>query len=199
MIDEGYVKYRCEWTKGPALIDDKHEVLAYRDKMFQLGLIGFDTTHQVGYGNISFRDGKHFIVSGTQTGHHKQAKPEHFCRVYSYHISDNKLSCEGPIAASSESLTHAAIYELDPAIQVVIHVHHKPMWESYLDILPSTKKEVPYGTPEMAKEIFRLWRLPALPQHKILFMGGHEDGVIAFGKDFEEAAELLEYYLEQIS
>lgn len=199
MIDEGYVKYSCSWQEGPAPISANDEILSVRDKMFALKLIGYDEKHGVGYGNISIRSGGDFIVSGTQTGHHPKSHPEHFCRVTDYHFTNNSLSCEGPIAASSESLTHAAIYELDPKINAVIHVHNKNMWETYLDILPSTKKEVPYGTPEMAREIFRLWRQPALPQHKILFMGGHEDGIISFGENLEEAAEILEYYLEQIS
>ncbi|TXC85474.1 class II aldolase/adducin family protein [Luteibaculum oceani] len=198
MIDEGYIKFDIDWKQSPdKVVKANHPIFHHRDRMFDLGFIGHDTTHDVGFGNISFREsGNQFIISGTQTGHFVRIAPEHFCRVTHYHIAGNKLSCEGPIKASSESLTHAAIYELDPDINAVIHIHNNDMWQHYMDLLPTTKAEIPYGTPEMAREIFRLWRLPDLPQHKILIMAGHEGGIISFGKDFNEASERLEHYYE---
>ncbi|MGB0166119.1 MAG: class II aldolase/adducin family protein [Luteibaculum sp.] len=200
MIDEGYIKYHITWKEtdvAPIASDD--EIIAARNQMFDLNLIGYDSKNQVGYGNISKRlAANNFAISGTQTGHIPRIKPEHFTRVTDYNIAENRLSCEGPIKASSESLTHAAIYELDPAIKAVIHVHNKHIWENYNELLPTTKKDIPYGTPQMAREIFRLWRLADLPKQKILIMAGHVDGVISFDSNFEEAAERLEFYLGKL-
>ena len=36
--------------------------------------------------------------------------PGHYVKVSSFNIDDNAVQCSGPLKASSESLTHAAIY-----------------------------------------------------------------------------------------
>ena len=71
------------------------------------------------------KDKKGFLITGTQTGEIKNLNREHYTCVTDYNIEKNFIRSEGPIKASSESLTHAMIYELDPAIKVVIHVHHE--------------------------------------------------------------------------
>jgi hypothetical protein len=57
--------------------------------------------------------------------------------------------------------------------------------------LPTTNPNVPYGTPEMARETHRLFRSTALPDLQILAMGGHEDGIVVFGRTAEEAGQIL--------
>ena len=47
----------------------------------------------------------------------------------------------------------------------------------------------------MAREVERLWRRSALPDLKIFAMGGHEDGIVAFGRSAEEAGEVTLRYL----
>jgi hypothetical protein len=61
--------------------------------------------------------------------------------------------------------------------------------------LPRTAAEAGYGTPAMAEEVTRLWRERARRRTGVLVMGGHEDGVIAFGGNTEQAglALLREY------
>ena len=57
--------------------------------------------------------------------------------------------------------------------------------------VPTSDNLVPYGTPEMAKEIKRLFEETSLSNEKIMVMGGHEEGIISFGKNLEEAANVL--------
>ncbi len=47
--------------------------------------------------------------------------------------------------------------------------------------------EVPYGTPEMAREVQRLFRETDVRARRIFAMAGHKDGIVAFGQDFREA------------
>ena len=68
-----------------------------------------------------------------------------------------------------------------------------------MDNVPTTKKEVPYGTPEMANEIFRLFKETAVQQEKIIVMAGHDEGIISFGKDLEEAGEILLNFLTKFN
>jgi hypothetical protein len=43
----------------------------------------------------------------------------------------------------------------------------------------------------MAYEMTRLFKITDVQSRKILVMAGHEGGIVAFGKDFEEAFGVL--------
>ena len=47
----------------------------------------------------------------------------------------------------------------------------------------------------MAREVGRLYRSTALAEMQILAMGGHEDGIITFGRTAEEVGEVMLRYL----
>ena len=131
MIDEGYIKYECDWRQAPALpLATVAELNDWRNRFHDEQLIGYYKRHGVGFGNISIRDGnsERFIISGTQTGHIARTNQNHYAVVTACDIDTNYVSCEGPVQASSEALTHAAIYALDPAIRAIVHVHDKKLW-----------------------------------------------------------------------
>lgn len=189
-FDEGYIKFSCQWKKTDVAVTCSPKLLEARDKMHELKLIGFDEFHQVGYGNISERtEGNEFFISGTQTGHIYPITPSDFTRITAFDIDANEVHCEGPAQASSETMTHAALYKALPEINTIIHIHNKVIWQKLLETDLKTAKEVPYGTPEMAYEIMRLVNTHEVLEAKIIAMSGHEDGVIAFGTTFDEAME----------
>lgn len=199
-IDEGYIKFDINWEKGKVPNNGiMSSLMEWRDKMYGLGLIGFYKEHQVGYGNISVKVDDGFIISGTQTGHLPQLKEKHYTLVDSYKIDENRLHCIGPIKASSESLTHAAIYECNTEIKAIIHIHHNDFWRNALDKIPTSSKEIPYGTPEMAKEIFHLYNNTSFSNEKIMAMAGHEEGIIAFGNTLEETGSCIESYFAKFA
>jgi ribulose-5-phosphate 4-epimerase/fuculose-1-phosphate aldolase len=92
---------------------------------------------------------------------------------------------------SSECMTHAMFYQADPAVGAVIHVHHLEFWKRLLGRVPTTARDVEYGTPGMANEILRLYRETDLPCRKLAAMAGHEEGIIAIGRDLDEASKIL--------
>jgi L-ribulose-5-phosphate 4-epimerase len=193
MIDEGVIKFNCLWQQSelPAGIDCS-QLLHTRNELFRLGLIGYDEKEKVGYGNISTRtQGDQFIISGTQTGHIATLIQEGLSLVAEALISTNTVHCSGPARASSESMTHAAIYQLMPAITSVIHVHHHAMWQKLKGQVPTTQQNIGYGTEAMANEIGRLLKEENLRQKKILVMAGHQDGIISFGETMEEAMQVM--------
>ena len=191
MIDEGYTKYQCEWRRGSSLPDQTiAELNACRNQLFDAGLVGYYEQHGVGFGNLSIRGPKGgIVISGTQTGHIERTDARHWSLVLGYDIDANRVICEGPVQASSEALTHAAIYELDPDIQAIAHVHSAELWHRLIDRIPTTSRDVPYGTPEMAREFGRLYRETDLPEFRAAVMGGHDEGLVAFGRDINEASE----------
>lgn len=193
-LDEGYIKYDCHWEKTTTInYKNYNELTKWRNKMHDLKLIGYYEKYKVGYGNISVRyeNPEQILISGTQTGHIAQLQHEHYALVSDFDIDKNVLHCEGPIKASSEALTHAVLYQLDPKCNAVIHIHNLELWKALMDKVPTSSKDVPYGTPEMAYEMMRLYKESDLPINKLMVMGGHEEGIIAFGDDLEEAGKII--------
>ena len=206
MIDEGYIKYRCDWQQKSVVKPDEITTLNHwRTRLYQLGLIG-QYNNGIGFGNISCRlsPQNSFIVSGTQTGGMPELTSEHYTKVTTFDCQQNYLVCEGAIKASSESLTHGAIYESNPDNNAVVHVHHLKLWQQLLNKVPTTDPNCEYGTPQMAAQIAKLSKLTVdknqlnqdqSNQDKIIIMSGHQEGVITFGQDLQEAGDTLLKYL----
>ncbi|MFY0672918.1 MAG: class II aldolase/adducin family protein [Bacteroidia bacterium] len=197
MIDEGYIKYHQEFINDNSAVTEEmiQEINDYRTRLYKMKLIGaYDEI--IGYGNISYKmaNGK-ILISGTQTGQTETLGSKHYTIIENYDIDANTLTCRGPIKASSEALTHAAIYELSSEIAAVIHIHSKVHWDKYLNVMPTTKAEVSYGTPDMAYEVKRLYDEGPMKENPVMIMAGHDEGIITFGKDFKEAMKVLEELL----
>ncbi|MGB7250631.1 MAG: class II aldolase/adducin family protein [Phormidesmis sp.] len=193
VIDEGYIKYRCQWTKVEAVDEGAIASLSpYRDALHQLNFIG-EYPNGIGFGNISQRvpASSQFTISGTQTGHLSTLTAADYALVTAFDPAQNTLSCRGLRKASSESLTHGVIYANHPAIGAIIHIHHPQLWQQLLHQVPTTHADVPYGTPEMATETQRLFRESDLLRLKIFVMAGHEDGIVTFGDTLQTAYRTL--------
>lgn len=193
MRDEGVTKYHCEFEDGePPTLAAIADLMRCRDRLFAAHLIGV-YPDGIGYGNISVRIGSsnRFFITGTQTGHKPALAAADYCEVIDYDIAQNRVHCRGKIAASSESMTHAAVYELDPAIGAIIHVHSRDLWQKCMNRFPTTAAAVAYGTPAMAAEMRRLYETSELPRLKMLIMAGHEEGLITFGATLAEAEQVL--------
>jgi ribulose-5-phosphate 4-epimerase/fuculose-1-phosphate aldolase len=191
-MEEGYIKFHCNWIFSNNIPLDKVAALnAWRQVMYDKGWIGV-YPGGIGFGNISMRcDGNTFLISGSATGGLPVLNESHYSLVTGYNITENSITCVGPIKASSESLTHAMIYECSPSTNAVIHIHNLDLWKKLMDHVPTSSENVSYGTTEMAREIKRLFSETALGQEKILVMKGHREGIISFGKDLGEAGSIL--------
>ena len=191
MIDEGYIKFDIDWTEGePPDADLIGPLEEWRSILFDAGLIGHYADLGIGYGNLSMRlTGDEFVISATQTGHLAQTTAEHYCRVTGFDIDANSVQCRGPLKASSESMTHAAIYAQDAAIRAIVHVHDDALWSWALARIPATGADVAYGTPAMAREFQRLVADPGFDG--VAVMAGHEGGLIAVGDSVAAAARRI--------
>jgi ribulose-5-phosphate 4-epimerase/fuculose-1-phosphate aldolase len=193
-IDEGYTKFSVDWHRCdlPALVEID-DLCRWRKPLFDAGLIGIYEDLGIGFGNISVRIGAsaEFLISGTQTGHLTDVGAQHFARVVHTDPRRNHVTCSGPVQASSESMTHAELYRIDPRINAVVHVHSERLWNALLDVLPTTSRDTAYGTPAMAAEFSRIHRDPAFKSSGVAVMGGHEAGLIGVGRSLEEAANRI--------
>jgi ribulose-5-phosphate 4-epimerase/fuculose-1-phosphate aldolase len=82
--------------------------------------------------------------------------------------------------ASSESLSHASIYDVHGSATCALHAHSPDIWQNSVELsIAVTDESVAYGTPEMAKEV--RWLITDMDSPGIFSMGGHEDGVLPSG------------------
>jgi len=200
---EGVIKFALDYQPGPPYVGPELvELNAWRQILWQLGLIGCDPGRYegLGYGNVSRRTGtfagdphqRRFLVSGTQTGGMAQLGAEHYVQVLECHPGSNAVRAVGPIRPSSEALTHGALYAVDNHLKAVLHVHSPEIWQAALLLgLPVSDHRVPYGTPEMAAEMQRLYADDHVRGGGLIVMGGHADGVVAFGAGLAVAGSLL--------
>lgn len=210
MVDEGAIKFVPKHADTPLSRRTCGELvarlIAWREILARTGLVGQEPGLYggFGYGNVSARVGapgaprhrRPFLVSGTQTSGKACMTLDDFCWVEACHLERNEVESRGRVLPSSESLTHGAVYGLGSHIRWVFHSHSPTIWRRAQQLkIPTTRPEVAYGTPQMAREVERLYRETQLPEVRILAMAGHEDGIIAFGRTAEEAGATTVAYL----
>jgi len=203
MDAEGVIKFDLQYRVAkPAAYHELKELNAWRSRLWQLQLVGQDPQRYDGYGfgNVSVRCGprdaapgrRSFLISGTQTGALPELDEHHYTLVQSYDPTANRVVAQGPVKPSSESLTHGILYDQDTRIQAVLHVHSPDIWQAAGTLgMPVTEATVTYGTPAMAAEVQRLFRETDVLRQQIFCMGGHQDGIVAFGPTVAQAGDTL--------
>jgi len=191
--ETGSVKFKCEQV--PIEISrfaGFAELNKYRRKLLDLGMMGVDA-NGIGFGNLSVRDGTtaRFYITSSATAGIVELTPADYAKVVAYDFAKNWLRCEGSRVASSESLTHAVVYESDPTARAVIHCHNINLWSALLDKAPTTLKRVEYGTAEMAYAVQRLFEITDVKTRKIFVMAAHDGGLVTFGKNLQDAFGIL--------
>ena len=203
MQEEGVIKFDLQFTPADTVSPNSlQELNKWRSILWKHKLIGQDPNRYKGYGfgNVSQRIApfkekcgmRAFVISGTQTGEREQLDNNHYAIVSAWDTAHNQVTASGPVKPSSESLTHAMIYDLDNGLRAVLHVHSPDIWKAAASRnIPLTDASVEYGTPAMAQEVRRLFNETNVSQSGIFAMGGHEDGVVSFGPDVEQAGQIL--------
>ena len=206
---EGVIKFTIKNHRpGPPLAPEEfQDIEVVRAALWQLKLIGQDEQAGVGYGNISRRRGGGFVISGTQTGHKETLDGGDYVVVESWDFARNTVSCTGACLPSSESLSHAALYQR-PEVAAVIHVHSRALWTSLIQAgAPSTEVNISYGSEALYRRLAQLAGsavspsdpnplgvvpeegLPGLPL--VVVTKGHQDGVFVAAASLTQAYEAL--------
>lgn len=191
-FDEGVIKFQYTLKKSAALKEpDYIELEKWRTILFRMGLIGEYKIEKVGFGNLSKRVSQNhqFVITGTQTGKYPNLNGSQYTKIVKCNLDKMTVEATGPIAPSSESLTHYAIYEQAPQINFVFHVHHTELWNYMIDNdMDSTPEHIDYGTKEMATFTSSLI---SGKKYGIFVMKGHQDGVISYAQSAEDAGKIL--------
>ncbi|MDA8793927.1 class II aldolase/adducin family protein [Bacteriovoracaceae bacterium] len=195
ILDEGVIKFNYELIPAPPIeLHEYQELENWRKKLFKLKLIGEYPIEKVGYGNISKRTDhspNSFLITGSQTGHHKDLKGDHYTLILNADLQKQNVTAKGPIKPSSESLTHFAIYKASLEIKYVFHAHSAAIWKYMVEHnndFDQTSENIGYGTLEMAEQV---QSLIGNKTYGTIVMKGHQDGIIAYAKTPEECGSLL--------
>lgn len=193
MSETGVVKFRFESSRRELAPFPGFEALnAARQELRRMGLLGVDESG-IGFGNLSLRDGAtdSFYITGSGTGGLPSLGLQDYAKVTGWDLERNWLRCDGRAIASAESLTHAAVYAMAAEVRAVAHGHDEVSWRNLRARGISTGAGVPYGTPKMAREVQRLFRETDVRTKRTFAMAGHENGIVGFGRDFQEALAAL--------
>ena len=195
MNKEGVIKFQADLScKSLSLSQwDIQPLQSWRSILKRLGWLGQDKKG-IGYGNISMRlSDNTYLITGTQTGNIDILTLEHYVRIQKIDIETNKVWAEGLLLPSSECMTHVAVYEVSKSTNFVFHIHDSYMWKHHHNIA-ITNPLITYGTPAMFKEVKRVIHSPEYLKKKykgIMILGGHEDGILAWGDTAGEVGNNL--------
>lgn len=195
-MKDGYIKYQCNLSRNILENYPEMELInIYRRKLRKLKMVGVYPSG-ISYGNVSMRIDKfRFLITGTQTGSFDNLEACHFAIVNGWDIDKNILYCVGELNASSEALSHAAIYEVLTNCNAVIHVHHLQLWKQLLNKIPTIPESAEYGTPEIANAIANSILSNNAQTKGNIALAGHYEGLISYGETIESAStEILKYF-----
>ena len=203
---ESIIKYNFRLSNKSIEMPCIDELNFWRRQLHNAQLVGVNERGE-GYGNLSQllppydspENNKVFVITGSQSGHLEDLTKEHYAIVTGYSLDDNVVEWQnGPIKPSSESMTHGSIYDMDEKIRFVFHTHSPFIWNKSASLgIPSTNVNAGYGTPEMAKEIEKIFGTTDVKEKKIFSMGGHKDGMFTFGETASVAGGTILRYLRE--
>ena len=196
---EGVIQFEFDLAPatGPPLeVPVLQELLAWRTVLRRLGLLGRTPGRYggLGYGNLSVRDPlrtREFVITASQTGGIRDLDAQGLCRIREFDLARFRVSAQGMRPPSSESLSHAMIYDADPGVRWVFHVHSPEILHRAKALrIPATGPDVAYGSPAMAGAVTEVLAMNA--ERPLAFVTlGHEDGVFACGGTAGEAGACL--------
>ena len=192
MTETGGVKFRAERLAGEMPpCGALPELKFYRSKLRHLGFIGQDA-HGIGFGNVSLKaqDKTGFFITISGSAVRESISQADLVLVKSWSFSENIVRFEGPSTPSAETLTHAAIYDASSTAGAILHIHNQPLWD-WLIARGAATATAEYGTPAMAQAVTEFLNRPECLTN-VFAMSGHEEGVLAYGRDLAEAFANLE-------
>ena len=200
MIDEGVVKYSLKYTKTNEIAKKEcKKIEKVRSRLYALGLIGA-YSDGIGFGNISLRYKKKnsFVITATQTGELPKLSAAYYSLVKKVNFKKFTTYAIGPSKPSSEAITHACIYNINPQINAVIHVHNEKIWKYMLENDYLSTNDTEYGTLQMVEDVRSIYQDIDPFLNNAFVMKGHFEGVVTFGKTLADAEKTLYTILNKL-
>ncbi len=187
---EGVIRFSYECVgRRRHYPDHEKRLISLRNWLRALRLIGQEGG--VGYGNVSIRTpAGTFLITASQTGHREDISSGELVEIIHYDFLESFVRCAGAGPPSSETLTHAAVYDASPRAGCVAHVHSAELWKRMYGRVPTTSPDALYGTPQLALGIRDIVSSSnGLPE--ILVLGGHRDGLLLVGRGCGDVRDVV--------
>jgi ribulose-5-phosphate 4-epimerase/fuculose-1-phosphate aldolase len=165
-----------------------HELIFWCGKFSELGLT--PSYGKGSAGNLSFRAGRHFIITASYTDL-SQVRAEDLVRITSFSLPRKSVHAQGLREPSSETLLHAAIYEARPDIGAVFHGHGDDILKAD-HLFVTTKRKAPYGSSFLIDQV-----LAVLDHYDFIVMKDH--GFLALGKNMAGAGQRIKSIVRELS
>jgi hypothetical protein len=205
---EGTIHFAYNLTPQATPLPEFSELAAWRDILFRLDLIGQhpDKYEGFAFGNLSAKsadqaeDDDAFVITASQTSGALHLDAGHLVTIREANLSRFWVEAEGVEPPSSETLTHAMIYQADIRARSVLHIHNAEIWHHRAELnLPETPESVSYGTQAMVSAVAEL-----LDQHQsrplVFATAGHKDGIFVLGTHLRDCGGLLvSYYAKALA
>ncbi len=186
---DGYIKFHCEHTNAEwnsAELPVTQDFLSlfkeadlFRTKVFDQGFIGI-YENGIGFGNLSFRYNNAFVITASATGGARELGLDGYTLVNRVDIDKNTVHSLGPLPASSETMSHASVYQHSPHVNYVLHIHNIVLFNFLKEQNAlSTPDDIAYGTVQMADAIGTLVKQNST--EATIVMRGHEEGILIYG------------------
>ncbi|MFU8816464.1 MAG: class II aldolase/adducin family protein [Pseudomonadales bacterium] len=203
---EGTIRFAYSLEAPIGAVADADTVAAlrgWREVLRRLGLLGQHPARYggLGFGNMSARDPARpdqMIITASQSSGAETLEDDDLVRIVRSNPARFWVDAVGRQPPSSETLTHAMIYQADAAVRWVFHAHSPDIWRRATALgLPATPAAVAYGSTAMVEAVAQL--IAAQEPGPLAFVThGHEDGVFACGASAEEAGSALVALLARV-
>jgi L-ribulose-5-phosphate 4-epimerase len=203
---EGTIQFAYSLNAPADAVADPHTVdtlRGWRTVLRRLGLLGQDPARYdgLGFGNLSARDADcpdEFVVTASQTSGAEILDDDGLVRIIHSDLERFWVDALGRQPPSSETLTHAMIYQADTSVNWVFHAHSPEIWRQTRALgLPATPEHVAYGSTAMVRAVADL-----LGRHSTRPLAfttlGHQDGVFACGASAAQAGTTLAALLARV-
>jgi len=98
----------------------------------------------------------------------------------------------GQVQASSEAMTHGAVYRSCSGANCVMHIHCGVIFNGMIrDGCPATAKNAAYGTPEIALALAGCVQELGADEGAVV-LAGHDEGIIVWGTTVERALKIIQ-------
>ena len=170
--------------KNPPIDTHIDEMLQWCKKLY-----GF-SSNSVMEGNLSFRTGMGFIITGSSLMLNNVTKDTVVeVRGVVFGLNRPSIYTKGQTAPPEEALLHSVIYEAFPEINAIFFLtSHNIIEAAEKSGIPSIDTNRPAGSQELAREVANLFKSNNNTGPLII----KNRGVIALGKTISEAAQLTE-------
>lgn len=151
-------------------------------------------------GNLSYRDGDRFVITGSGVPTKKGMNRRQFARVVTVDFADDSciISYEGAWPPSSESMMHDAIYRAYPQIGAIFHGHDDVLIQTMdgkrlprIEGMACTKIKPKPGTRETPDAI-----LEVMGESEFVIIRGH--GFLSVGETMEAAMSTYKKFMQRL-